>query len=145
MGKMQKTCSFLGRFFLGAFFIMSAINKIINWEEAQNKFLAALNDWNSYLNKFESLQPIFSSLIPWITTIIIVIIACEFLGGLLLILGIRARLGAFLILIFFIPTTIIFHAFWLSMGIEKTIELSTFLKNIAIMGGLLYVLAFGSK
>jgi uncharacterized membrane protein YphA (DoxX/SURF4 family) len=145
MAKIQKMCAFLARLFIGAFFIISAIIKIINWDGAQAKFLNVINDWNMFLSKFESLQITLNFLTPWITAIIITIVACELIGGLLLILGIRVRLGAFLIILFFLPTTILFHAFWLSSGIDRSMEITTFIQNIAIMGGTLHVLACGSK
>lgn len=55
-------------------------------------------------------------------------------GSLLLISGWRSRLGALLLLVFLIPTSLIFHG-EVSDGAER-IQL---LKNVAIIGGLLLV------
>lgn len=67
----------------------------------------------------------------------------ELIGGLCLILGYKARFGATLLLLFLIPTTIIFHDFWNLMGEEKALQQIMFLKNLAIFGGLLYILCDG--
>lgn len=55
-------------------------------------------------------------------------------GSALLILGWRQRLGALLLLIFLVPTSLIFHS---TLG--DTADRIQLLKNLAIMGGLLLV------
>ncbi len=62
------------------------------------------------------------------------------LGGLSILLGFRARLGAVLLVAFLIPVTLIFHDFW----IDKT-QMINFMKNTAIMGGVLMVLAYDGR
>ena len=42
-----------------------------------------------------------------------------------------------------IPTTIVFHNFWLPRLAEYQTQLINFLKNVTIMGGMLMVWAFG--
>jgi len=67
----------------------------------------------------------------------------ELIGGLLLILGYKTRLGATILLLFLIPTTLIFHDFWNIVGDERALQQIMFLKNLAIFGGLLYILCDG--
>ena len=55
-------------------------------------------------------------------------------GSVLVISGWKARLGAVLLLVFLVPTTLLFHADVIDSG--ERIQL---LKNLAIMGGLLLV------
>ena len=62
-------------------------------------------------------------------------IAIELFGGILLILGIRASIVAFIMLLFMIPVTIIFHVLP-----HQVIEWE---KNLGIMGGLLMVTVYG--
>ena len=64
-------------------------------------------------------------------------------GGILLILGYRARLGALMLLVFLVPTTLIFHAFWSAPQAQYASQLINFQKNLGIMGGLLMVIALG--
>ena len=70
--------------------------------------------------------------------------AVEILGGLSLVLGYKTRLGAAVLLLFLIPTTLIFHDFWNLEGAAGYTEHINFMKNLAIFGGLLYVLAHGA-
>ena len=66
-------------------------------------------------------------------------IAVELVGGLLLLVGFKTRWAAAAIFLFLIPTTVFFHPFW-----ADPTQATAFWKNIAIMGGLLYVWSFGA-
>jgi putative oxidoreductase len=65
-------------------------------------------------------------------------------GGLSLLLGIEARVGALLLLLFLIPVTLMYHPFWKRLGAELVAEADHFLSNLAIIGGLLVIAALGS-
>ncbi|MFK7809093.1 MAG: DoxX family protein [Saprospiraceae bacterium] len=65
-------------------------------------------------------------------------------GGALLLTGYRSGFGAILLLLFYIPSTFIIHSWW-NDPIEIQREQSIlFMKNIAIIGGLLMVYVNGS-
>ena len=68
----------------------------------------------------------------------------EILGGLSLLLGLRARIGALVLFVFLIPTTLVFHNFWAHSGMEQMNQMQHFLKNVTIMGGLLMIVGLGS-
>lgn len=70
-------------------------------------------------------------------------IAIELGGGLLLLLGWKARWAALAIFLFLIPTTLLFHNFWASPPEQVVAQRTNFLKNLAIMGGMLMVWALG--
>jgi putative oxidoreductase len=70
-------------------------------------------------------------------------IAVEIAGGLAVLVGWRARSSAMLLLVYLIPVTLLFHDFWAQQDVQAQIELINFLKNVAIMGGLLLIAAFG--
>jgi putative oxidoreductase len=55
-------------------------------------------------------------------------------GSALVISGWKARLGALLLLLFLVPTTLLFHT-----DVADRMERIQLLKNLAIMGGLLLV------
>lgn len=59
-------------------------------------------------------------------------------GGALLLLGFKTRIGAILLIIFLIPTTLLFHNF-----IADPSETNAFLKNLGLIGGLLMVIYSG--
>lgn len=66
-------------------------------------------------------------------------IAVEIGGGLSVLLGFKARWGAIALALFLIPTTLIFHT-----AFSERLQQIMFMKNLAIMGGLLLVAYFGS-
>lgn len=68
----------------------------------------------------------------------------ELAGAIMLILGWRAHWGALLLIVFMIPATLIFHNFWVVDAAQYQNQLNHFLKNVAMVGGLLYVMAFGA-
>jgi len=65
------------------------------------------------------------------------------LGALSILLGYRARLGAWLIVIFLVGVTPM-HKFWgISDPTMQQMQMIMFMKNISIMGGLLMVASLG--
>ncbi len=65
-------------------------------------------------------------------------------GGLMVLLGWHARWGALLLAIFTIPSTLIFHNFWAVDAAQYQNQFNHFMKNVAILGALLYIMAMGS-
>jgi putative oxidoreductase len=78
-----------------------------------------------------------SALLVWPVALV------EFGAGVLLLLGWRAQLAALVLVAFTIPATLIFHAFWNVDPAQAQLQQVMFLKNLAIAGGLLYVMAYG--
>ena len=70
-------------------------------------------------------------------------ITVELGASILLVIGWQARWAATAIFLFLIPTTLIFHPFW-AVTSEQQMETIQFMKNLCIMGGMLYVMAFGA-
>lgn len=71
-------------------------------------------------------------------------IAVELGAGLLLVAGFKTRWAAFALAAFTLVASLIFHAYWtLPAGQQMTQQLM-FLKNVAVIGGLLTVCAFGA-
>ena len=79
-------------------------------------------------------------------------------GSLSLIVGFKARIGAFLLLIFLVLATYFFHDFWTwpqdAMWVLSSdsdvqlpvaqIEMISFMKNLALMGAMLFIVANGA-
>lgn len=115
---------FLGRIFLALLFVVSGIGKITGYAGT-----AAL---------------MASKGLPMVEILLPLTIAVELGGGLMLAMGWKTRWAAAALFLFLIPTTLIFHQFW---GIDpKLMQMQkvNFLKNVAIMGGMLMVLAIGA-
>jgi putative oxidoreductase len=67
------------------------------------------------------------------------------LGALSVILGYKARLGAWLIVLFLIPVTFVMHSFWnVADPMKQQIQMALFMKNIGLLGGALMITYFGA-
>lgn len=82
--------------------------------------------------------------IPIPEVLLVFTIIIELGGGLMLAVGWQARWAALAIFLFIIPTTLIFHPFWAADAAQYQNQLINFMKNLSIMGGMLYVVAFGA-
>ncbi|HKB60821.1 MAG TPA: DoxX family protein [Gallionellaceae bacterium] len=65
-------------------------------------------------------------------------------GGLMLVLGWKARWAAAAMFVFTLLAALIFHNFWALQGAQAQDAMIHFMKNISMMGGLLYVVVHGS-
>lgn len=70
-------------------------------------------------------------------------IAAELGLGLLLLVGWQARWAALGLAIFTAVITPIFHNFWAMPEAQQMMQKQAFWKNLAVVGGLLFVFAFG--
>jgi len=70
-------------------------------------------------------------------------IAAELGLGILLLIGWQARWAALGLAIFVAVITPIFHNFWAVPDAQKMMQMQAFWKNLAVVGGLLFVHAFG--
>ena len=76
--------------------------------------------------------------LPMAEVLTVLTILIELGGGLLILVGWQARWAATAIFLFIIPVTLIFHPFWVQG------ETISFMKNLAIMGGMMMIIAYGS-
>jgi putative oxidoreductase len=68
-----------------------------------------------------------------------------FLGGLSILLGYRARIGAWLVVLFLAGVTPMMHNFWATTDpMMHQIQLVMFLKNVSMLGGALLITQVGS-
>jgi putative oxidoreductase len=67
------------------------------------------------------------------------------LGGLSVLFGYRARVGAWVLIVFLVPVTLMMHNFWaLADPMARQIQMAMFLKNLSILGGALLIAHFGA-
>lgn len=114
---------FFGRLLISLIFIFGGIGKIIDFRGASD----ALSSMG----------------VPGADVYIFIGLLMELIGGILLLTGCYTRLGVYLLMIFLFPTTFIFHSFWIYSGAEMSLQLSIFLRNLAVFGGLLLLLSYG--
>lgn len=110
----------IGRASLGALFAVSGINKLFGF--------AYVAGWMA------------SAGVPAANLLLALTIAIELIGGVMLITGYKARIAAIAIALFLIPVTLVFHAFWNVDAASFQNEMTQFLKNLAILGGMLVVI-----
>jgi putative oxidoreductase len=112
----------IGRLLMSVIFLGAGISKIADFAAATG-YMAS----RPAFANMESALPILAGFAVF----------AEVGGGLSLVLGWMTRLGAIGLVLFLIPTTFIFHNFWTYPAGAQTIQQVMFLKNIAIIGGLL--------
>lgn len=124
---MQKFLPLFGRVLLALIFIIAGFHKITGF------------DGTAEMMAGRSL--------PLPQVLLVATILIELGGGLMILLGWHARWAALAIFLFLIPATLIFHAYWSvdpSQPLMVKNQMNQFMKNLAIMGGMLYVVAYGS-
>ena len=68
----------------------------------------------------------------------------EFLGGMALLLGVQVRFASVLLLVFTVLATLIAHRFWeYAPGAARQMQQISFFKNVAIVGGFVFLAAHG--
>jgi putative oxidoreductase len=130
----------MARLFISLVFIGGALHKIFDWHESEKLLLANFADWQGYIGFWENGQSMISFLIPWAPLLLVLATALEFIGGLLVLLGIKEKLGATLLILSLIPITIVMHPFWFVEDPSRYEQMINFFKNLAILGGLMMIL-----
>jgi putative oxidoreductase len=111
-----RTLDMPARALLAPLFVVSAALKLMHWTE--------------------TVARVAQHGIPFPTASLAIATAVELGGGLALLLGWGARRAAVVLLLYLIPVTLTFHAFWRETGGAAQLQLVNFFKNLALMGGL---------
>lgn len=115
----------LGRVLMSLIFLASAANKLQSWQG--------------------TIEAMAAKGIPAPDALLSVAVGLELVGAAMLVLGLYARWGAVVLLLFLVPVTIVMHNFWtLPEGQQRMAEMAHFMKNVTIAGGLLFVLGTGA-
>jgi putative oxidoreductase len=113
----------IGRILLATVFLVSGVRKVMG--------VAATT---GYLTKLGFPMP---EVMVWIAIVI------EIGGALALIVGWQTRRAAWLMIVFTAIATMMAHRFWEFDAAQYANQMNHFLKNVAIIGGMLYIAAFG--
>ena len=126
MSAVQHLLALLARLFLSAVFLWSAFHHIV-------------------LSWAESMEGLRAKGMPLPEVMMALAVAGMLVGGLSVLVGMRARWGAVILILFLIPTTLVMHDFWNydPASPEYLGQAINALKNLGLLGGLLTVLAFG--
>lgn len=122
---MSAALSVLGRVMLCTIFVMSAVgNKIPQFENVA-KYMA-------------------SEGVPAPQVMLAGAIVFLLVGSAAVITGYQARFGAMLLAVFLILATYYFHDFWNATGDAVQTQMIQFLKNLGLLGAMVFVMANGS-
>ena len=110
----------LGRVLIASLFIMGGLGKLMDFAGSVG-----------YAQAFN---------VPFPEVAIIIAIIVELGGGLMLLFGFWSRMTSFVIAGFLVVVTLIFHTNFVDPA-----QMTHFLKNAAIIGGLLYVSVHGAR
>ena len=120
----QSQMLLIGRILLGALFLVAGIRKIMFYSGSV-----------AYLTKLGFPAP---------EVMAVLAILIEIGGAALLILGWQTRRISWLLILFVVIATAMAHRFWEFDAAQYVNQMNHFLKNAAIVGGLLYVAVLGA-
>jgi len=122
---VQGVLTVVGRLLIVTIFVMSAVgNKIPQFGAVAEKMASAG--------------------VPIPQVMLVGAIVFLIVGGLSILLGFYARIGALLLLTFLVLATYFFHDFWTLEGDARQTQMIHFMKNLALMGTMLFITAVGS-
>ena len=117
MNTLQAISAPVGRLLISLMFVTSGLNKISGYQATQG-YMEAMG--------------VPGGLLP-------LVIALEVLGGLAVILGWHTRIAAFLLAGFSLLSALLFHA-----NFGDQMQMIMFMKNLAVAGGFLMIVAHGA-
>jgi putative oxidoreductase len=124
MNRYQPWGLLAGRLLLAYIFVLSGFGKVMNFAGTA-KYMAANG-------------------MPLVEVLLAGAIVIELIGGLMLAVGWKARWAAWAIFLFVLVASLVFHPFWAVPPEQVMMQTIQFQKNLAIMGGMLYVAFMGS-
>lgn len=105
-------------------------------------FLSGITHFTA-MHDYVSLMP---AQIPWRAFWVAISGVLEFVGAAMILFNYRPRLGAWLIVVFLVPVTIVVHGtamLTLADPVMRAVNVSMFLKGLATLGGTLFITQFG--
>ena len=115
---------FLGRLLLGGAFVVFGVRNIGNLERLTGVMV--------------------KKNVPQARPLIMLGIAIQIVGGLMVATGVLAAWGAAALIAFLILAVYLFHDFWAYSGPERTPHLNAWIMNLALSGGFLMVIALSA-
>ena len=122
---MKDTTDLIARFFISLMFLFEAYDSIAFFKSTKETMTGYGITWQQDM-------------------LLSIAIFLLILGGILVLIGYRSNFGATLLLLYWVPVTFITHTWWNDPDLSQRAESIEFMKNIAIIGGLLLIIINGS-
>lgn len=113
----------VGRVLISVIFIVAGVNKIM---------------------AFSMMKGYVASQLPLPAVALTIAILVEVLGGVAILVGFWTKFTAWVVFLYLIPTTFFFHFLPALHGMDRMNNMMNVEKNLAIMGGLLFVALYGA-
>jgi putative oxidoreductase len=124
MDFVLRISAFLGRVLLGLFFLLPGIMKLQDLHGTATE-MTAHN-------------------VPYVSILMPLAIGAEIAGGLALVLGFRVRFASLMLIGFTAAVNYFMHDFWSLPSELYAMEMQLFIKNLAVIAGLLIVFGLGA-
>ena len=112
----------VARIFISSLFLWAGATIVLHWRGS---------------TEYMHLKKMPTSLLP-------AAILIQFIGGLSVLLGFEARVGALLLIVYTIPAAVMMHNFWNVQDDTRKTQKTLFMKEVAVLGGLLLFLITGA-
>jgi len=122
-GSNRSTALLVGRILIGILFLVAGFMKVMN-----------IAGTTGYMTKLGFPAP---ELMAYLSTII------ELAAGVLLIIGWQTRRVAWLLVVYVVIATGMAHRFWEYEPAQRVNQINHFLKNLALIGAMLYIIVSG--
>lgn len=122
---MKDIADLVARALIACIFLYEAYDSIIFFNSTKETMTEYGITWNQEL--------------LLIGTILILLV-----GGILVLIGYHPNFGSVLLLLYWVPVTFIVYSFWNDPPAIRRINSIMFMKNLAIIGGLLFVFVNGT-
>ena len=142
---MKSFFSLLGKICLSSIFIFNAMQDLLQWNAREQQVYELLT---SILHAGHG-GYLFLNAIGYLAQNMAVVFALamflQLMGGVSLLFSWKEKMGASLLLVYLIPSTLVFHDFWNMMTQMRVEHMHLFGMNIAVAGGLFLVLSMDKK
>lgn len=124
MHPLLKPLPLIGRILIALIFVLSGISKL-GAIAATSNHMASVG-------------------IPYANDLVWSAVALELGGGAMLIVGLLTRLVALALFFYTLVLAVLFHPYWAFTGAAAHTQHAYFYEHLAMMGGMLFVVAFGA-
>jgi len=122
---MKDVADLIGRFFIGFIFLYEAIDSILYFQNTKQTMIDYGIVWRPAM-------------------LLVLVIIALLIGSILVLIGYKAKTGATLLMLYWLPFTFIVYSWWNDPVELQRLNALYFMRNMAIVGGLLLLMANGT-